>query len=92
MVSTTEAIYILARNLYDCLDIIPGAPIFKGYVKRSYQNDPIRVALEALLLIFAIMYMLNKKFNFNSNYVELTKQVSIIDDVPPSIFTDLICF
>ncbi len=77
MATTLEALKILAVNLYDNIDIIPGSHIVKNYIKRSYQNDPFRVALEALLLFFAIKYMTNKKYQLNSNYVKLTEKVGI---------------
>lgn len=75
MPTTWEAIKILAVNLYDNADIIPGSAIVKDYIKRSYQNDPFRVALEALLLFFAIKYATSKKYQINSNYVKLAKKV-----------------
>ena len=75
MATTLEALKILAANLYDNIDIIPGSHIVKSYITRSYQNDPFRVALEALLLFFAIKYMTNKKYQLNSNYVKLTEKV-----------------
>lgn len=76
MPTTIDALRILASNLYDNIDCIPGSSIVKDYVKRSYQNDPFRVALEALLLFFALKYMTTKKYQINSNYVKLTKKVS----------------
>ena len=75
MATTIEAFKILATNLYNNIDIIPGSQFIKDYIKRSYQNDPFRVALEALLLFFAIKYMTNKKYQLNSNYVKLTEKV-----------------
>ena len=77
MPTTFEALKILAANLYDNADVIPGSQFIKDYIKRSYQNDPFRVALEALLLFFAIKYMTTKKYQLNSNYVKLTAKVAI---------------
>lgn len=76
MATTLEALRILATNLYDNIDIIPGSSLIKDYVKRSYQNDPFRVALEALLLFFALKYLTNKKYQLNSNFVKLTEKVT----------------
>lgn len=76
MATTLEAFKILAINLYENIDIIPGSHLIKNYIKRSYQNDPFRVALEALLLFFAVKYMTNKKYQLNSNYVKLTEKVA----------------
>lgn len=36
---------------------IPGMTIVVDYIERSYQHDPIRLLLEALLLIFALNYV-----------------------------------
>ena len=77
MPTTFEAIKILSVNLYDNIDVIPGSQFIKDYIKRSYQNDPFRVALEALLLFFAIKYMTTKKYQLNSNYVKLTEKVKL---------------
>ncbi len=78
MPTTWEAIKILASNLYENADILPGSAIVKDYIKRSYQNDPFRVVLEALLLFFAIRYLTTKKYQIDSNFVKLTKKVKNI--------------
>lgn len=51
---------------------IPGSSILLRYIKSSYQNDPIRSLLEALLLLFAIRYFLASKYSTSKqNYVVL---------------------
>lgn len=51
---------------------IPGSAILLRYIKSSYQNDPIRSLLEALLLLFAIRYFLASKYSTSKqNYVKL---------------------
>ena len=75
MPSTTEALKVLAVSLLENIDVVPGSKIVKDYVKRSYQNDPFRVALEALLFFFAVKYMTTKKYQPNDNDVKLTDKV-----------------
>jgi serine palmitoyltransferase len=75
MPTTLEAFRILASNLVENIDVIPGSTLVKEYVKRSYQHDPFRVALEAFLLFFAFRYLTTKKYQPNSNFVELTEKV-----------------
>lgn len=36
---------------------VPGSAIFLRYVKSSYQNDPVRSAVELFLVLFAIRYL-----------------------------------
>ena len=92
MATTFEALKILAANLYDNIDVIPGSQIVKNYIKRSYQHDPLRVALEALLLFFALKYMTNKKYQLNSNYVKLTEKVRFLHWFYYNIITTLFFF
>jgi len=48
--------------------------IVVSYVKSSYQNDPFRVGLEALLVFFTLRYMLSKP---KPSQLELTSKVEI---------------
>lgn len=57
---------------------IPGSAIFLRYVKSSYQNDPIRSAVELFLVLFAIRYLLAPKYSTKPNYVKLSEEVGII--------------
>lgn len=54
---------------------IPGSAIFLRYVKSSYQNDPIRSAVELFLVLFAIRYLLAPKYSTKPNYVKLSDEV-----------------
>lgn len=61
------------------LDVLPGSPIVKRYIKSSYQNDPLRTFIEFLLLVFAAYYVLRKpRTSPDNNYVEFTEKVSKI--------------
>jgi len=61
------------------LNKIPGSAIFLRYVKSSYQNDPIRSAVELFLVLFAIRYLLAPKYSTKPNYVKLSEEE--IDDL-----------
>ncbi|KAL8243879.1 hypothetical protein R6Q59_010137 [Mikania micrantha] len=53
---------------------IPGSAIFLRYVKSSYQNDPVRSAVELFLVLFAIRYLLAPKYSTKPNYVKLSEE------------------
>ena len=55
---------------------VPGSAIFLRYVKASYQNDPVRSAVELFLLIFFVRYLLAPKYSTQKqNYVQLSDEV-----------------
>ena len=60
---------------------VPGGGIAINYIKNSYQNDPFRVVLELGLAIYAVKYMLSKKYRIDQNDVQLTEKVC-----PSSLF------
>ncbi|KAI5289717.1 serine palmitoyltransferase component [Ascosphaera acerosa] len=66
-------------ELWDRFQTIPGSAIIIRYVKSSYQDDPIRTAFEAVLLLFAIHYVLAPKYSTKPGFVELTDKE--IDDL-----------
>lgn len=53
---------------------IPGSAIFLRYVKSSYQNDPVRSAVELFLVLFAIRYLLAPKYSTKPNYVKFSEE------------------
>lgn len=57
---------------------IPGSSIVLRYIKSSYQDDPVRSAIELFLFLFAVRYLLAPKYSVQKNkkYVELTEEVS----------------
>ena len=56
---------------------LPGSAIFLRYVKSSYQNDPIRSAVELFLFLFAVRYLLAPAYKpQNDNFVKLSDEVS----------------
>lgn len=54
---------------------LPGSAIFLRYVKSSYQNDPVRSAVELFLVLFAIRYLLAPKYSTKPNLVKLSEEV-----------------
>lgn len=42
---------------------VPGSSIFLRYIKASYQDDPIRSAVELFLVLFALRYMLSSSYS-----------------------------
>ena len=58
---------------------IPGSAIVLRYVKSSYQNDPIRSAIELFLCLFAIRYLLAPSYSTQKkNLVRLSNQVCLL--------------
>lgn len=54
---------------------VPGSAIFLRYVKSSYQNDPIRSAVELFLFLFAVRYLLSPKYSTSKDrHVKLTDE------------------
>jgi serine palmitoyltransferase len=58
---------------------LPGSAIFLRYVKSSYQNDPVRSAVELFLVLFAIRYLLAPKYSTKPGLVRLSEEE--IDDL-----------
>ncbi|KAK8076161.1 hypothetical protein PG994_003433 [Apiospora phragmitis] len=51
---------------------IPGSEILIRYIQSSYQNDPVRSAIELVLVIFFIRYLLSPSYaTHGPNYVKL---------------------
>ncbi|OAL54834.1 serine palmitoyltransferas-like protein 1 [Pyrenochaeta sp. DS3sAY3a] len=50
---------------------IPGSAIAVRYIKSSYQNDPVRSAIELFLFLFAVRYLLAPKYSTQKK-VQLT--------------------
>lgn len=56
-------------------DKVPGMSVVGRYVQNSYQNDPFRIVLELFLIIFAIQYLMSKKYKPDSREVVLSEKV-----------------
>ncbi|KAI1915670.1 serine palmitoyltransferase component [Ophidiomyces ophidiicola] len=64
---------------------VPGSAILLRYVKSSYQNDPVRSAVELFLFLFAVQYLLAPKYSTKPNFVTLTEEEidDLVDDWTP---------
>ena len=60
---------------------IPGSAILLRYIRSSYQNDPVRSAVELFLVLFAIRYLLAPKYSTKPNLVALTEEVGVTHDL-----------
>jgi serine palmitoyltransferase len=55
---------------------VPGSAVIIRYVQSSYQNDPIRSAIELVLVIFFIRYLLAPSYSTSKqNFVKLRDDV-----------------
>lgn len=61
--STTNATSQIADLAASQLSKIPGSGIILRYVRSSYQNDPVRTAIEAVLFLFAVWYVLSPSYS-----------------------------
>ncbi|KAL2259499.1 hypothetical protein VTK26DRAFT_6801 [Humicola hyalothermophila] len=53
---------------------VPGSAVLVRYVRSSYQNDPVRSAIELILFIFFIRYLMAPSYSTSKqNYVKLTE-------------------
>lgn len=67
----------LQQDATDNLQKIPGSSIALRYIKSSYQNDPIRSAIELFLFLFAVRYLLAPSYSVGKGkgYVKFTEDV-----------------
>lgn len=55
---------------------VPGSAVLIRYIQSSYQNDPVRSAIELILVIFFIRYLLSPSYSTDKqNYVKLKEDV-----------------
>lgn len=78
---------VTARFLTDAnahFQRIPGSAIAVRYIKSSYQNDPVRSAIELFLFLFAVRYLLAPKYSTQKK-VQLTDAEidELVDDWTP---------
>jgi serine palmitoyltransferase len=60
---------------------MPGSAIIMRYIKSSYQNDPVRSAIELFLFLFAVRYLLAPTYSTQKN-----KQVSLTEEVSKQLW------
>ncbi|KAG5951425.1 hypothetical protein E4U53_003130 [Claviceps sorghi] len=51
---------------------VPGSAVLLRYIRSSYQNDPVRSAIELILILFFIRYLLSPSYSTHKqNFVKL---------------------
>jgi len=68
------------------LQKIPGSAILVRYIRSSYQNDPVRSAVELFLFLFAVYYLLAPTYSTTKRtHVPLTDEEidELVDDWTP---------
>jgi serine palmitoyltransferase len=69
------------REAVDAFQKVPGSAVLVRYVRSSYQNDPVRSAIELILFIFFIRYLLAPSYSTSKqNFVKLRDDVSPCPD------------
>ncbi|KAK0649514.1 pyridoxal phosphate-dependent transferase [Cercophora newfieldiana] len=65
---------------------VPGSAVLIRYVRSSYQNDPVRSAIELVLVIFFIRYLLAPSYSTSKqNFIKLTEDEidELVDEWTP---------
>ncbi|TWU78064.1 serine palmitoyltransferase component [Metarhizium rileyi] len=65
---------------------VPGSAVLVRYIRSSYQNDPVRSAIELVLILFFIRYLLSPSYSTHKrNFVKLREDEidELIDDWSP---------
>lgn len=65
---------------------VPGSAVLVRYIRSSYQNDPVRSAIELVLVLFFIRYLLSPSYSTHKqNFVKLGEDEidELIDDWAP---------
>jgi len=56
---------------------VPGSAMLIRYIQSSYQNDPVRSAIELILVVFFVRYLLAPSYSTHrQNFVTLSEEVS----------------
>ena len=69
---------------------MPGSAMLTRYIKSSYQDDPVRSAIELLLLLFFVRYLVKPSYSTHrQNYVSLTENEidDLVDEWQPEPLT-----
>ncbi|KIH93463.1 serine palmitoyltransferase [Sporothrix brasiliensis 5110] len=65
---------------------VPGSAVLIRYVRSSYQNDPVRSAIELILVIFFIRYLLSPSYSTSKqNFIKLSEEEidELVDEWTP---------
>lgn len=64
------------RDARNNLQKIPGSSIVTRYIQSSYQDDPVRSAMELFLILFAVYYLVSPTYSTKKE-----KNVPLTDEV-----------
>lgn len=87
MAAFVEQTVWLAKVTAHTLHHVPGSAVLVRYIRASYQNDPFRSALELLLFLVAVRYLVGSKYSpkKRATHVSLTEEEidELVDDWVP---------
>lgn len=68
------------QEIVDKFQKVPGSAMLIRYIQSSYQDDPVRSAIELVLVIFFVRYLLSPRYaTHTGNFVKLSEDE--IDDL-----------
>jgi hypothetical protein len=69
------------HSLTESFNKVPGSAMLIRYIQSSYQDDPVRSAIELVLVIFFVRYLLAPSYaTHKGNFVKLTEEVSLFGE------------
>jgi len=83
---TQAFIQASAKQISEAFQKVPGSAVLIRYIESSYQNDPVRSAIELVLVIFFIRYLLSPSYpTKDPNYVKLREDEidELVDEWEP---------
>ena len=66
----------LVNQAFDQVQRIPGSSIVIRYTRSSYQDDPVRSAMELFLFLFAVYYLVSPAYSTKKQ-----KQIPLTEEV-----------
>lgn len=83
---TQAFIQASTKRVSEAFQKVPGSAVLIRYIESSYQNDPVRSAIELVLVIFFIRYLLSPSYpTKDPNYVKLREDEidELVDEWEP---------
>jgi serine palmitoyltransferase len=69
---------------------VPGSAVLTRYIQSSYQNDPVRSAIELVLLLYFIRYLLSPSYSTRKeNFVKLREDVRTMRDTNKGLLANV---
>lgn len=76
LINVTDTATYYVNDALDHFRRLPGSSIVLRYIHSSYQNDPIRSAVELFFFLFAVYYLLSPAYSTTKKtHVPLTDEV-----------------